>query len=61
MKYRDHLGSITIATNLFLKSWTKDGVISWAKDDMRVLMMTFESNVTDAADVISQSSSNRCR
>ena len=49
----DHLVSITVAANLSLKRWTKDGV--------KVLMMAIESNLTDGANVADQSSSNRCR
>ena len=54
---RNRLRSDTIAATMSLKSWTREGVISWTRAGMKALTMNTGSNVTNA--VTNQSPSNQ--
>ena len=51
---RNRLRSDAIAATMSLKSWTREGVISWTKTDMKALTMNTGSNVTNATNVTNQ-------
>ena len=56
---RNRLRSDTIAATMSLKSWTREGVISWTKADMKALTMNTGGDVTNATNVTNQSPSNQ--
>ena len=56
---RNRLRSDTIAATMSLKSWTREGVISWTKADMKALTMNTGGDVTNATNMTNQSPSNQ--
>ena len=56
---RSRLRSDTIAATMSLKSRTRERVFGWTKADVKALAMNTRTNVTNAANVTNQSSSNQ--
>jgi hypothetical protein len=56
---RGRLRSETITATVSLKSWTRKGVISWTKPDLKAFTKVSGSDMTNAGNVTSRSSGNQ--
>lgn len=56
---RNRLRSDTIAATMSLKSWTREGVISWTRSSLKALVTDAGADVTNATNLTNRLSSNQ--